>query len=153
VDIRRLIGKLKQQLEVIGPIRQTAYEQRNHLINVASKFREITTKAIDVYYSRDECFEMDNIFRLATLVVEINEDFSKTVHKKGFTRAFGGARPAADAFSLGTPSPVRSPDRDTTHSSPEPSTPKTESPEYPELRSIMAQAKALPEPAKDGIME
>jgi len=29
----------------------------------------------------------------------------------------------------------------------------TESPEYPELRSIMAQAEALPEPAEDGIME
>jgi len=29
--------------------------------NIASKFREITTKAIDVYYSRDECFEIDEI--------------------------------------------------------------------------------------------
>jgi hypothetical protein len=149
VDIRILIGKLEQQLEVIGPVRQTAYEQRNHLINVASKFREITTKAIDAYYSRDECFEMDDIFRLATLVVQMNEDFSETVHKKGFTRAFGGARAAGEALSLGTPSPGR----DTAHSSPEPSAPETESPEYPELRSIMTQAEALPEPAEDGIME
>jgi hypothetical protein len=54
----------------IGPARQTVYGQRNHLINVASKFREITTKAIDVYYNRDECFEIDDIFRLAILVVE-----------------------------------------------------------------------------------
>ena len=43
VDIRIRIGKLEQQLEIIGPVRQTAYEQRNNLINVASKFREITT--------------------------------------------------------------------------------------------------------------
>ena len=134
-------------------MRQTAYEQRNHLINVASKFREITTKAIDAYYSRDECFEMDDIFRLATLVVEMNEDFSETVHKEGFTRAFGGVRPTADALSRGTLSPGRSPDRDTAHSSVQPSTPETESPEYPELRSIMAQAEALPEPAEDSIME
>jgi hypothetical protein len=47
VDIRGRVGKLEQQLVIIGPARQTAYEQRNHLINVASKFREITTKAID----------------------------------------------------------------------------------------------------------
>jgi hypothetical protein len=153
VDIRILIGKLEQQLEIIGPVRQTAYEQRNHLINVASKFREITTKAIDAYYSRDECFEKDDIFRLATLVVEMNEDFPETVHKEGFTRAFSGVRLAADALSLGSPSPGRSPDRDTAHSSVQPSTPETESPEYPELRSIMAQAEALPEPAEDGIME
>jgi hypothetical protein len=153
VDIRSRIRKLELQLEIIGPVRQTAYEQRNHLINVASKFREITTKAIDAYYSRDQCFEMDDIFRLATIVVEMNEEFSETVYKAGFTRAFSGARPAADALSLGTPSPARSPDRDTAHSSAQPSTPETESPEYPELRSIMAQAEALPQPAEDGIME
>jgi hypothetical protein len=85
-------------LEIIGPARQTIYEQRNHLINIASKFHEITTKAIDAYYNRDECFEMDDIFRLATLVVEMNEDFSETVHKKGFTRAFGGIRHTDDAL-------------------------------------------------------
>ncbi|KAI9747208.1 MAG: hypothetical protein M4579_007505 [Chaenotheca gracillima] len=85
VDIRRRIGKLAQQLQIIGPVRQTAFEQRNYLINIASKFREITTKAIDAYYSRDECFEMDDIFRLATLIMEMNEDFLETVHKKGFT--------------------------------------------------------------------
>jgi hypothetical protein len=145
VDIRIRIGKLEQQLEIIGPLKQTAYEQRNHLINIASKFREITTKAINAY----ECFEMDDIFRLATLVVEMNEDFSETVHKEGFTRAFGGVRPTADALSRST----LSPDRDTAHSSVQPSTPETESPEYPELRSIIARAEALPEPAEDNIME
>jgi hypothetical protein len=134
-------------------VRQTAYKQRNHLINVASKFRKITTKAIDVYYSRDECFEIDNIFRLATLVVEMNKDFFEIVYKEGFTRAFSGVRPAADALSLGSPSLGRSLDRDTAYSLVQPSTPKTESLEYPELQSIMAQVEALLELAKDGIIE
>jgi len=40
-----------------------------------------------------------------------------------------------------------------TNSLAEPSTPETESLEYPELQSIMAQAEAMPGPAKDGIME
>ena len=57
------------------------------------------TKAIDIYYSRDEYFEIDNIFRLAILVVKMNEDFSETVYKEGFTRAFSGVRPIADALS------------------------------------------------------
>ncbi len=51
MDIRKRIEKLKQQLEIMGPVRQTAQEQRNYLINIASKFRDITTKAIDAYYS------------------------------------------------------------------------------------------------------
>ncbi|KAH6646742.1 hypothetical protein BKA67DRAFT_540237 [Truncatella angustata] len=38
VDIRGRIRKIEQQLEIIGPVRQTAYEQRNHLINVALRF-------------------------------------------------------------------------------------------------------------------
>lgn len=104
MDIRRRIGKLEQQLEIIGPVRQTAHEEQNHLINIASKFRDIATKAIDAYYSRDECFEKDDIFRLATLVMEMNEEFSETVHKKGFTRAFAGVQAGADAFSRSTPS-------------------------------------------------
>jgi hypothetical protein len=153
VDIRRRIGKLEQQLEIIGPVRQTAYEQRNHLITVASKFRDITTKAIDAYYSRDECFEMDDIFRLATLVMEMNEDFSEMVHKKGFTRAFGGPQPPAAAPSRSTPSPDLSPDRGTGHSSTVPPTPETDSSEYPELQGIMNQIETVPEPAEDGIME
>ena len=152
-DIRRKIGKLEEQLRIIGPVRQTAYEQRNHLISIASKFRDITTKAIDAYYCRDECFEMDDIFRLATLVVEMNEDFSETVHKKGFTRAFGGAEPIAVDILPSVPSPDRSPSPDSAHSSIPTSTPATESPEYPELQGIMTQSETPPAPAKDGIME
>lgn len=153
MDIRKRIWKLEQQLEIIGPVRQTAYEQRNHLINVASRFRELTTKAIDAYYSRDECFENDNIFRLATLVMELNEQFSETVYKKGLTRAFGGTQTAVASLPRSTRSPSRSPDRDTAHSSTGPSTPETDLPEYPELQSIMLQTEAAPKPAGDGIME
>jgi hypothetical protein len=96
---------------------------------------------------------MDNIFRLAILIIEMNKDFSETVHKKGFTRAFGGVRPIANTLSHNTPSPNQSPNYDTGHSSLEPSTPETESPDYPELTGIITQTEAVPEPAKDDIME
>jgi len=75
------------------------------------------TKAIDIYYSRDEYIEMDDIFRLAILIVEMNEDFSETVYKEGFTRAFSKVRPIADALSRGILSPGQSLNRDTAYSS------------------------------------
>lgn len=153
MDIQRKIAKLEQLLDIIGPVRQTAYEQRNHLISIASKFREVTTKAIDAYYSRDKCFEMDDIFRLATLVMGMNVDFSEIVHKKGFARAFDGAQPAAEAVSQSTPSLDQSPDSATGCSSTEPSTPEIESQEYPELQGIMTQTETMPEPPADSIME
>ena len=155
MDIRRRMEKLEQQLVIIGPVRQTAYQQRNYLINVASKFREIAMKAIDAYYSRDQCFEIDDIFRLATLVMEMNQNFSETVHKKGFTRAFSKV-PAAGIPSTAPPDPGddRTPDRDTdSRSSAELPIPETESLKYPELRSIMAQTEPVPEAAKDDIMK
>lgn len=156
MDIRRRMEILEQQLAIMGPVRQTAHEQRNHLINIASKFREISMKAIDAYYSRDQCFEMDDIFRLATLVMEMNQDFSETIHKRGFTRAFSGVRPAAIIPSAASSNPDddRTPDHNTdSHSPAEPLTPETESPLYPELRSIMAQTETVPEAAESDIME
>lgn len=66
--------------------------------------------------------------------------------------SFSGVRSAADTHSLDSPSPGRSLGRDTAHSSVEPLTPETESPEYPELQSVIAQAEAPPEPAKNSII-
>jgi hypothetical protein len=79
---------------------------------------------------------MDDIFRLATFVMKMNQDFSETVHKKGFTRAFGGVQPAADVLSGHTPNPEDgpTPDHDTDlYSSVETSTPEAELTQYPEL--------------------
>lgn len=153
VDIRRKMGKLEEELHIMGPMRRTAYEQRNHLINVASKFREISTKAIDAYYSRDQCFDMDDSFRLATLVVEMNEGFSETIYKKGFTRAFNVVQDTADSLSAGTKSPSQISDDGTTRSSVADLTPETDTSEYPELRSIVAHTEEVPEVADDNIME
>jgi len=69
------VRKARAIAEDHEPLRQTAYEQLNHLINITSRFREIMTKAIDSYYSRDKCFETEDIFRLAALIMEMNENF------------------------------------------------------------------------------
>ncbi len=54
--------------------------------------------------------------------------------------------------SQSTPSPVQTPNRDTQSSS-ELSTPETESPEYPELQSIMIQTETVLESTKDDIVK
>lgn len=155
-DIRTRMESLQLELDIMGPVRETTQEQRSHLINIASKFREIATKAIDAYYSRDQCFEMDDIFRLATLVVKMNEDFSETIHKKGFTRAFGGVKAGAPILPERTPSPVSgqaSGHETDSRSLTQTPISETESLQYPELRSIMAQTEKVPETADGDIME
>ena len=155
-DIATRIESLQLQLDIIGPVRETTQEQRNHLINIASKFREIATKAIDAYYSRDQCFEMDDIFRLATLVVNMNEEFSETIHKKGFARAFGKVKDGAPILPERETSPVNSQasghDTDSRSVTQTPISEK-ESLQYPELRSIMAQTEKVPETTDGDIME
>ncbi len=51
---------------------------------------------------------MNNIFKLATLIIKIDEEFFKTIHKKGFTQAFGVVKPRAHALSKRLLSPANS---------------------------------------------
>lgn len=79
--------KIQVLLDGLGPARQTSNDQRNYLIRIAADFREITAKAVDAYYGRDECFE-DDSFCLATNVMAMNNAFSETIARNGFTRRF-----------------------------------------------------------------
>lgn len=87
LDVRAKIQKLEVLLDGLGPARETSNDQRNHLVRIAADFREITAKAVDAYYGRDECFE-DDSFRLATNVMAMNNAFSETIARNGFTRRF-----------------------------------------------------------------
>lgn len=147
VDVRNKIRKLERELGDLGPARVTSNDQRNHLIRIASEFREITVKAIDAYYGRDRCFEDDDAFRLATNVMEMNKSFSETIRVKGFTRTFrrsGGEEsgPEVPSSSEDTPSTPVSPS----------GSENSELPQYPELRAIVSKLETEPPHAKSGIM-
>ncbi|TVY17611.1 Interferon-induced GTP-binding protein Mx2 [Lachnellula arida] len=88
VDVRSKIRELEVELDDLGPAREISNDQRNHLIRIASDFRGITVKAIDAYYGRDQCFEDDDDFRLATNVMDMDQNFSETIRRQGFTRSF-----------------------------------------------------------------
>jgi hypothetical protein len=128
----------------LGAARLTSNDQLNHLIRIASEFREITVKAIDAYYRRDRCFEDDDAFLLATNVMEMNKSFSETIRLKGFTQTFCRSdseepEPEAPSSSEDTPSTLaRSRNR--------------EVPQYPELRAILSKSETEPPHAKSGIM-
>ncbi|KAH6698489.1 hypothetical protein BKA61DRAFT_707217 [Leptodontidium sp. MPI-SDFR-AT-0119] len=47
VDVQTRIDELAEELDGLGPARQTPIDQRNHLIRVAADFRDIATKAVD----------------------------------------------------------------------------------------------------------
>jgi len=96
---------------------------------------------------------------LATLVMEMNQNFSETVHKKGFTRAFRGVRPAASIPSTALSNTdgdsddnIISTHNTDSHCSADSQSSGTKSPQYPELQSMMAQAETVPEGAEDDIM-
>ena len=79
--------------------------------------------------------------------------FPKQFTRKDSLGLLEGTQPVTDDLSGSTPGPSRTPDRDSEHSSTEPSTPATESPEYPELQGIMTQTETLSVAAEDGMME
>lgn len=151
VDIKRKIEDVNNKIELMGPVRETTQDQRIHLITIASKFRDISTKAIDAYYSRDQCFEDDDSLRLATIIMELNNEFSQTIETKGFTRAFHKGPSAAghspETYAV-TPPP---PDVDT-DSLCSAETPNEEIDQYPELRNIIESAEKSPETAQGNIM-
>jgi hypothetical protein len=114
VDVRNKIRKREPELGDLGPARVTSNGQRNHLIKIASEFREITVKVIDAYYGRDRCFEDDDAFRLATNVMEMNRSFSETIRLNGVTRTFR----RSDGEESGLEAPSSSDDTPSTPASP-----------------------------------
>jgi hypothetical protein len=80
--------------------------------------------------SRDEYFDKDNVFRLATVVMAMNMEFSEQVHKRGFTRALSASQPIARALLQTIQAPD---DGETGHSPKEVFTSEIEVPNYPEL--------------------
>jgi hypothetical protein len=155
VDVRDKIRELEGELDSLGPARETSNDQRNHLIRIASEFREITAKAIDAYYGRDQCFEDDG-FRLATNVMEMNRHFSETIRRQGFTRSF---RHNSDS-AVPEPATEHESDLETISSSQresESSSPSFDAldsqplQEYPELKTLL-QSEVKPGKAQTDIM-
>jgi hypothetical protein len=158
-DVRIRIHSLEGELNDMGPGRHTPNDQRNHLIRIATDVREITSRAIDAYYGRDQCFE-DNTFRLATNVMTMNKSFSDAIARKGCTRRFRSESGensttvvAGESGEAGSETCASSTDGPGTPKTPENDTENQLLREYPELKVLISPhvpASAMP---KQDIMQ
>ncbi|KAF2141514.1 uncharacterized protein K452DRAFT_228544 [Aplosporella prunicola CBS 121167] len=128
-DVYRKIQECERQLEQLGSARQSAEEQRAYLTRISSAFQVIATKSVDGYYSRDRCFK-DPEYRLATVLARLNEDFSQTMFSESYSRHFTSNGPPAVPEGSQTESKMTTP-----------SSSENDTPEFPELDSIMLRRK------------
>ncbi|OJD31257.1 dynamin family protein [Diplodia corticola] len=84
-----LNGKLKavkKALEQIGPARETPADQSSYLIDIATRFQDLATQALEAKYV-DDYFACEKL-RIATIVVARNETLSGDFDRFGHTFQF-----------------------------------------------------------------
>ena len=88
IEVDTRLKRASEELDLIGRPRCTPTEQRLYLLQVASSFQSLTTKATDAYYGRDQCFQNQESLRLATKIMAAHEGFSDLMYKHGTHRTF-----------------------------------------------------------------
>ena len=87
-EITDRIVVCEEELQDLGPTRQTLEQQRRYLLGIATKFQEIVTFAVEAQYGRQQLLRTSNNMRLATLIVDANTTFSEELEKRGHTMNF-----------------------------------------------------------------
>lgn len=87
-DVRESLKSFEKRLKALGPSRETNEQQRKCLLDLATRFQAISTKAIEAQYSGDDAFDLNPTLKLATAVINRNESFSNDVWHKGHTVEF-----------------------------------------------------------------
>ena len=102
-EVDKRLLDCEHKLKSLGPARETDDQQRTFLLDLAAKFQEITSHALDAYYGRSSLFEDHPSLRLATRIVDLNTAFSDDVWLKGHTMHFSkfttrnGNEPASES--------------------------------------------------------
>lgn len=87
-EIDKRLLNCEQKLKSLGPARETYDQQRTFLLDLAAKFIEETSRALDADYSRSSLFGNNPSLRLATRIIDLNTAFSDDVWLKGHTIHF-----------------------------------------------------------------
>ncbi|KAL8965577.1 MAG: hypothetical protein Q9183_003776 [Haloplaca sp. 2 TL-2023] len=95
-EVIQNLKKSEKKLQALGPCRENKEQQQKYLLDLASKFRDMTTQALEARY--DGALESNKNLRLATLVVDRNEQFAEDVWRHGHTKNFNNKQ-AAEAKS------------------------------------------------------
>ncbi|KAF2137063.1 uncharacterized protein K452DRAFT_353671 [Aplosporella prunicola CBS 121167] len=86
-EVNKSLRRCRKNLDALGPRRDTPMEQSRFLIDMATRFQEVTSKALDAKYV-DDCFTKHSALKVATLVANRNEAFSTEFEKHGHTYQF-----------------------------------------------------------------
>ncbi|KAB2569166.1 Interferon-induced GTP-binding protein Mx2 [Lasiodiplodia theobromae] len=87
LEVNSKLKEVKKALEFMGQKRDTPAEQSQFLIDIATRFQVIATEALDGKYVND-CFSQFPILKLATQVVNREDEFSKDFALFGHTYHF-----------------------------------------------------------------
>lgn len=87
LEVNSKLKEVKKALEFMGQKRDTPAEQSQFLIDIATRFQVVATEALDGKYV-DDCFSQFPILKLATQVVNREEEFSKDFALFGHTYHF-----------------------------------------------------------------
>ena len=75
----------------LGPPRSTQEHQHAYLLNIATKFQEVTSCALKAHYGDHDIFDRDSGTKLATSVMRRNAMFSSDVALQGHSLKFDTA--------------------------------------------------------------
>lgn len=79
--------KCRDDLVALGPSRETKEQQHKYLLDLSTRYKEITDQALKSHYS-DDVFDHCQSLRLATVFARRNETFARDVRDKGHTFEF-----------------------------------------------------------------
>ncbi|KFY46965.1 hypothetical protein V494_00258 [Pseudogymnoascus sp. VKM F-4513 (FW-928)] len=85
-EIRKLVHTCRDELDALGPPRQTFMEQRQFVTRLAGAYQRIATNCLSGHYDSD--LEPEHHLKLRMHIQNANESFGKLMETRGNTRPF-----------------------------------------------------------------
>jgi hypothetical protein len=155
-ELNKRLKTCRASLANLGVSRDTPADQSKYLIDIATRFQEFAALALDAKYWGNDIFDQHHSLRLATLVVNRGEEFSKTVEVMGHTYQFEVESMSGGAVPLTTATSIKfSPDGEATEKSANPKLSITRLMEDndDDIEDILHNDELLSMPETQGILE
>ncbi|RHZ49646.1 dynamin-like protein [Aspergillus thermomutatus] len=85
-DIEEFSRDAREELELLGPSRQTALDQRRYLTQIATKYERDVSNALSGNY--DSSLDANSILKLRMHIRNFNDEFAETMARDGHTWIF-----------------------------------------------------------------
>ncbi|KAI9684586.1 MAG: hypothetical protein M1822_005674 [Bathelium mastoideum] len=103
MEINKKLSDCRQELAMLGAKRETKEEQRSFLLDIASRFQELTSLALAAQYGGHVCFKEIEALRLPTHFANRNDLFSKDLHNHGHKFNFESQNETSDVATNESP--------------------------------------------------